>query len=96
MQCTRTRYHCGAIGANSPGCRGIDGRTYPIGCLTETPPGRCGEVAWNICTDLVFIPSTLSYFDYDFTLEENKLPGAHGVPNWHFAGVTGPQCIYPN
>lgn len=95
MQCTRVRYHCGAVGNDARGCRGIDGKVYPLGCLTETPPGRCGEVYREICTDLVLIPRNLSFFDYDFELEKNKSPNAHGAPHWHCAGQTGPECIYP-
>jgi hypothetical protein len=64
------------------GYRGIDGKVHPIGCLTETPPGQCGEVYREICTDLVLIPRNLSYYDCDFELEENKSPNAHGAPHW--------------
>jgi hypothetical protein len=95
MQCTRVRYLCGALANDARGCRGIDGRVYPLGCMTETPPNECGGISREICTDLVLIPRNLSYFDYDFELEENKSPNAPGAPHWHRAGQTGPSCIYP-
>jgi len=48
--------HCRALDAGAVGCRGIDNRLYPVGCMTESRPGHCGEIYWEICTDLLAYP----------------------------------------
>lgn len=87
IECRSVGYHCNPVPGGTPGCGGTDKQVYPVGCLMEIRDSS--GVFRYICTDLLVIPRRLSYYEYDFSLGETKLPDAHGPPHWHFAGATG-------